>query len=528
MAASKHNFRGKRYGKKNAVAKPSKGERKGKRNYRNYYHQQPSQMVYVEEPDSDVESESESENSNDDSVYEFDLQGSGSEFEEETSSELEDYDDAVDMNDELENNAVEDLRKDGRVHDLNDELLGYYNDEPVVLELGSEDEPQESLYFVDPESMDEDSQESDSSSSTADFEYSSDEEKLNEQLRLESVRQAMAEELGSGDELSLSSSSSDSSDSESDDGVEYLEVDSDMESSTNSESGESSSSSSSSDDDEDTSSSSESSSSEDSSDSDNEVVLYRRKLGLPDAPEELSDSENEMTENESSDSQALLNGGDEDNVKVIDLSEDLANSTECEVVELDANTYKLNLRLPSIVKESLLIDFLKNRNELIIKGKMNIDTEDSDIDDDNNNEATHKGDESDSSTSSESNSSSSSESESASDSSDSESSSTSYSGDSDSSSSSDGSSESSSDASDSEDSSSSSDSDLSDMEIIEDTDQFAKDSNSDIMFEKHFTFDKDIKFKDIDAKFLSNGELELIIPCKNDQKAYSIQIHDNT
>ena len=70
----------------------------------------------------------------------------------------------------------------------------------------------------------------------------------------------------------------------------------------------------------------------------------------------------------------------EDEIEVIDLSGDLENSKDCEIVELDDNTYKLNLRFPSLVKDELKIDFLKNENELIITGKFNFtDVDDSDI-----------------------------------------------------------------------------------------------------------------------------------------------------
>lgn len=69
-----------------------------------------------------------------------------------------------------------------------------------------------------------------------------------------------------------------------------------------------------------------------------------------------------------------------------------------------------------------------------------------------------------------------------------------------------------SDSSSSSSSSSESESD-SDEEVVEDAQDLIKDfQNQEIQFEKHFVFDKIIKADEIQAKFLANGELEMILP----------------
>lgn len=50
-------------------------------------------------------------------------------------------------------------------------------------------------------------------------------------------------------------------------------------------------------------------------------------------------------------------------------------------------------------------------------------------------------------------------------------------------------------------------------EIVEDTQDLIKEfKNQEIQFEKGYKFDKIIKFDQIKATFLDNGELELILP----------------
>ncbi|KAF7999669.1 hypothetical protein HF325_005518 [Metschnikowia pulcherrima] len=102
------------------------------------------------------------------------------------------------------------------------------------------------------------------------------------------------------------------------------------------------------------------------------ITIYKHRFDLPDR----YDSDNDSTdpELEFSDDELLLQANDsDDEFDVIDLSKELKDSKECEVVELDDNTYKLNLRLPSLIKEDLKINFLKNENELVINGKFVFD-----------------------------------------------------------------------------------------------------------------------------------------------------------
>ena len=68
-----------------------------------------------------------------------------------------------------------------------------------------------------------------------------------------------------------------------------------------------------------------------------------------------------------------------------------------------------------------------------------------------------------------------------------------------------------------------------DEEIQEDAEELAKQyKNEEIHFEKHFQFDKIIKFDEIKARFIGEDELELIIPNENktvqDENTVSIAV----
>ncbi|CUM66201.1 uncharacterized protein PRCAT00003859001 [Priceomyces carsonii] len=479
-------IRPRKQGKKFHVSKP-KGGRKG---YRKYFHEQPSKkIVFVEEPDSEGDEESSEEleeelertSTSDSSDYSSEEEFSGededleedyeiyfdggrdaetgeevylvnlSDLEQLASDEdldLSSEDEMTDLNDELED-AVDVLEADGKVYDLNDDLLRYYDDEDEDDEYESYDEPVDILDIVDlndqlqAELIAQGTTGESSSSSSLDSElsYSSDEELLNDQLQLENVRQSWLEDC---EESSSSNSDSSVSDidmiPESELGSELSELD------------------------------------ETSSSDEDGVTIYEHKFDLPESFQSESESESESDSDETSDEECdddhcLLTANDsDDELEVIDLSDDLENSKDCELTQIDDNIYKLNLRIPSIVKDELKLDFLKSENKLIIKGKLNINI-DSDYE-----SADEQYTESES------------DSESDLDSEDSESSESSYS-----------------------DSSYSSSSD--DEEIHEDYHSLVKEfKNQEIPFEKHFTFEEPIIFEGIRAKFLKNGELEVIIP----------------
>lgn len=553
-----------RYNSKNYFTSKPKANR-GKQ-YRKYYHQQPSKVVYVEEPDSEIESESESEVTDyseevedsdiESEVYEFDLnENEQPELEYYGSSDYDtdDYNDIIDLNDELENAAVDRLDSRGKVYDLNDELVRYYDDSDSDSDSGSDSEldseleaelelyePEDILDIIDlndqlqaealkqitgceydeansssdissSESNSDDDSDIDSDDSDSetdlDIEYSSDEEDLNDQLQLENVRQVFADDLVSDDEVSVPPES----DLESE--TEYIEVESDMDSGS--------------EDEQEYDICDECNAFDDESDSsdDEGITIYRHRFDLPDSYGSDYEDESDYSDDEIPEQLMLRANDSDDEIAMIDLSEDLQNSKDCELVDLNDHTYKLNLRFPSIVKDELKIDFIKNKNELVISGRFNFDadSDDEEIEEEIEEQAQEIEDEqgenkevdnaeilSSSSSSSDSSSSTSSSSSSSSDSdSDSESSSSSESDDSD---------------SDSESELSSSDSE----EVQEDTESLIQDfANHEIRFEKHFQFDKVIKFNEIKAKFLKNGELELIIPNENQENILSIDVESD-
>ncbi|KAM9937731.1 hypothetical protein OXX80_002744 [Metschnikowia pulcherrima] len=480
------------------------------RRYSKYHYPQPSGEVFIEEPETESEVDSESEydglapSEDDERTYDFDLESndddSASEvyydsdgFPEGEYEEIfvipEDFD-GVDMNDEFENDAIDALEAAGAVRDVNDDLLRFY-DSDSDSEVSSSDEYDsdlESEIHV-MESFDSNSDsESSSSSDSSDTESYTDLD-IDSDQEIQDLKQALAQVIESADEDS-------SSDSEDD---VFIEIDSDFYDSE--------------DDAEDDIVVDEDISSESSDDEG--ITIYKHRFDLPDR----YDSDNDSTDPELdfSDDELLLQANDsDDEFDVIDLSKELRDSKECEVVELDDSTYKLNLRLPSLIKEDLKINFLKNENELVINGKFNftLDENDSEADseddfEDAEEKAETRNEEKANKPSSESSSSSSSsDSESSSDS-DSESSSSS---DSDSDSDSESESESDSESSSSSSSESESESDE-EEEIQEDAQELIKDlQNHEIQFEKRFVFDKVVKFDEIKASFLENGELELIIP----------------
>lgn len=522
---------------------------RGQRYYHYHYPQPSSQQVYVEEPETDSES-SESEydgyaqSDSDEEVYDFDLQRNDSKEDSEFESDNEGYeevfiiaddtDDFIDMNDALELDAVDAMEADGKVRDVNDDLVRYYDsdsesesdsDSELDIMGAQSDSDIESESDYDVSEMDTDEEvillldsdlenlsdiESDSESdneSVTDLEVDSSSD---EELQLESVRKTFAEKLEPSDE----EDSDISTEAEYDDDV-FFEVDSNYTSS----------------DDEDVPVDVDAgdpvyyeyyvSDDSDSDSSDEEgVTIYKHRFDLPDR----YDSENDSTDEELnySDDEELLRANDsDDEFEIVDLTKDLKDSKDCELVELDDNTYKLNLRLPSIIKEDLKVDFLKNQNELLISGKFDFTADESDSDielaesDDEevyqsaeeSKSGVDSGSESESSDSESdlSNSSSSSSSESESDDSSSPSESESYDSDSES---------------------------ETEEDIREDAQQLIKDfQKQEIQFEKRFQFDKVIKFDEIKATFLPNGELELIIPNEGvemdrDNNTVSINIED--
>lgn len=439
--------------------------------------------------------------------------------------------DMIDINDILEEQFYDDLEAEGKVQDVNDDLVRFYDDSESDSEIDTDsdsdsdsdsgiEEIQEIIEFdSDSESESEsDSESSDSESSDdeillikggeAESESESDSEcgcesdsetdlELDSEEEAEFIRQVFADKLESSDELST--------EEEEDDDV-FFEVDSDFYNS----------------DDEDIVVDSDLSEYNDSdSDSDDEgITIYRHKFDLPDR----YDSDNDSTDPEldlSEDEMLMAEDLDDEEFEVIDLSKDLKDSKDCEVEELDENTYKLTLRLPSIIKEDLDIKFLKNENELVINGKFNFTGEETDSEDDEDFEeddeeeqgVTAEVEVAEASSDSESESESDSDSDSSSSSSDSETSSGTSSSESE---------DTSSESEDEEvaaeievEEADEKDAEESDNEeeVVEDAQNLIKDfKNHEIQFEKRYQFDKIIKFDEIKASFLENGELQLIIP----------------
>lgn len=413
------------------------------------YPQPALSKVYIEEPDTDSES-SESEYdayevaSDDDVVY---VDDSESELDiGDVDSEDSEYeqvfviaDDLVDVNDVLAQQALDEMEADGLVRDVNNDLLRYYDSDSELDSDGGD------LILI-----------AESDGSVTDLEMDSDDE-------LELVRQNLADELVSSDE------DADSWDEED----VFFEVDSDFHS----------------DSDSDESAVMDLDSSDSDSESDGEgITIYRHRFDLPDrydsdndsTDEELVPSDDELFYAEDSDDECDRNGctncGDSE-YQVIDLTSDLKDSKDCEVVEVDDKTYKLTVRLPSMVKEELNVKYLKSSNEVVITGKFNFGA-DSDDDEDYKSAEELGLEESDK------------ESEK---------------------SESDKESDRESDRSESE-SDSESDSDK-EEEVLEDVEDLIKDfENQEIQFEKHFQFDKVIDGSSIKATFLLNGELEVVIP----------------
>ncbi|GEQ69532.1 hypothetical protein JCM33374_g3204 [Metschnikowia sp. JCM 33374] len=496
------------------------------RKYAKYNYPQPSGEVFIEEPETESEDgDSESEydglahSDDDERTYDFDLQSND---EEDYESDIyydsdglpegdyeevfvipEDFD-GVDVNDDLENDAIDALEAEGEVRDVNDDLLRYYDSDSDLDISSSEEydsEIDEGLLLLDSSDSDSDSE---SSSSDSDSDSDSDaasytDLELDSEEELEDLRQALAQVAESADEVSDSESDSDDEDI-------FIEVDSDF---YNSE------------DDDDFVVDNEYDESSDSSD-DEGLTIYKHRFDLPDR----YDSDNDSTdpELEMYDDEFLLRANDsDDEYEVIDMTKDLEGSKDCELVELDDTTYKLNLRFPSLAKEDLKINFLKNENELVINGKFNFNIDDSD----NEEDVEEKKDDEEKEVEAESSDSdfdaNAPESESESDSSSSESEKEDETKvaeeleeiDSDydaNAPSSESESESSEYESESEAQSTDSESD-SDEEIMEDAQEMIKDfQNHEIQFEKRFVFDKIVKFDEIKASFLENGELELIIP----------------
>ncbi|PVH13764.1 uncharacterized protein CXQ87_001882 [Candidozyma duobushaemuli] len=502
----RYNRKSHRAAGRSRPARPHHRGHRGRR-YSGYHYPQPSNSkVYIEEPETEEEEESGSEYdvSPEDEVYEFGLDDNSdneyadvvyddeSDFDTESESDGKEEvfiianDDVVDINDILAEDALNYMEAEGALRDVNDDLVRYYDsdsessdsdlssevseasddDSEIDVELDSEIEDlQKTLYLLSGEADDD---------SVTDLEIDTGDE-------LEDVRQTFADELDSSDEEDVSDLSSDS-----DDDV-FFEVGSDYDSSDDE----------SSDDDIAVDEYLSDSDSSDSDSSDDEgITIYRHRFDLPDRYDSDNDSTDEELALYQPEQKYLLANDSDDEFDVIDLTKDLKDSKDCEVLELDDNTYKLNLRLPSLIKEDLKIDFSKAKNELVITGKFSFtgeESEESDVEEEVSEvdkiaealEAEEPEAKSWSWSSS-----------SESDSSDSESSD----------------SDSDSDSSSSSSSSSESESD-SDEEVVEDAQDLIKDfQNQEIQFEKHFVFDKIIKADEIQAKFLANGELEMILP----------------
>lgn len=540
----------------------------------------------MEEPQTESES-SESEydgyaqSESDEEVYDFDLQSndeSGDELDFNSDDEereevfiiADDSDDFVDMNDALELAAIDSMEAEGKVRDVNDDLIRFYDsdsesesssdsdldivaadsdcdsecdsdcecenvcesdcncessdsesdsesDSDIESDSASEMDTDEEIILLLDSDLENDSSLDSDSESVTDLDVEDEEER-----QLEHIRRSFAEELQpSEDEVSDIST-----EAESDDEV-FFEVNSEYDSFS--------------DDDEDVEVDAGDpvhydyymSDSSDSDSSDGEgVTIYKHRFDLPDR----YDSDNDSTDDEldySEDEEMLRANDSEDEFEIVDLSRELKDSKDCEMIELDDHTYKLNLRLPAMIKEDLKVNFLKNENELVISGKFDFTAEDSDVElaesDDEQDDEVYQSAEETKEDQSESSESSSSESESDSDSESSSSSSSSES---------EGEEESETETakadSDAEldaksgevsEESEESDSESDEEEIVEDAQQLIKDfQKQEIQFEKHFQFEKMIKFDEIKATFLANGELELIIP----NEGVELQKDDNT
>ena len=234
--------------------------------------------------------------------------------------------------------------------------------------------------------------------------------------------------------------------------------------------------------------------------------------------EDCDCEEEEADEEEEEDSEG-------EDYSVIDLTDDVANSDDFKLEEIDGSTYRLTVRLPSVVKEELKIEFLKQENELVIKGKLNFnsladsDEEDSSDDEDEEGVETTKltpaefieyslleDDDEDEEEDEDFN-----EDDDMEDiSSDEEEEEEEEVGD------------------DDEDLLRAEASD-DDEEIQEDAEKLIKEyKDQEFYFEKHFEFDKLIKFNKIKARFVDDDVLELTIPNKNktsdDENSIAIDI----
>lgn len=493
------------------------------RRYSGYHYPQPSNSkVYIEEPETEEEeSGSEYDVSPEDEVYEFGLDDNSDNegvyydeepvFYEELDSESDDdkeeifiiADDAEDINDVLANEALDYLEAEGSLRDVNDDLVRYYDldSESSESDLSfdvSEASDDESELDVELDSEIEDLQKTlyllageDDEDSVTDLEIDSD---IGSSDELENVRHTFADQLDSSDEESASDLLSDS-----DDDI-FFEVGSDYDSSDDDLS------------DDDIAVDEYLSDSSDSDSSDDEgITIYRHRFDLPDRYDSDNDSTDEELALYEPDQKYLLANDLDDEFDVIDLTKDLKDSKDCEVLELDDNTYKLNLRLPSLIKEDLKIDFSKAKNELVITGKFSFtgeESEESDVEEVSEVDRIAEALEAEDPQAAEAKA----EAEQAAE--DEENDEEYESADSSSSSSSSSESESDSDSSSSSSSSSDSESESdSDEEVVEDAQDLIEDfKNQEIQFEKHFVFDKIIKADQIQAKFLANGELEMILP----------------
>lgn len=410
-------------------SEPRTSSGRDRRGYRRYYHQQPSRYAYVEEPDSEIDPTEEDEEDEiinneeydevpleyyDDEEADFDE----ADFDEEDFDE-EDFDEDIyydseeqpleyyeedfsDGNDDTiedlpiyfynENGAdaddveiayvdsdgnefiidnedleeaildeaiLEELEANGRVHDLNNEIVEYYDENDGLSSSDSESSSESDLEIdslndssdSSDSSDDSDSSESDSSDDGDSSDSSDDsgvesldsdvEQEIKDDLLLELIRREFEEELVSSDELTSEDESSDLGSE-----PEYFEVDT-----------------------------------EDEENSEDEGITIYKSLVLP---EDIDDEDvvfyDDLGEesDEATDNTKLLANDSDDEFQVVDLTEDLENSLDYKLEEIDANTYKLNVRFPSLVKDELKIDFLKNENELVIRGKLNLN--DADID----------------------------------------------------------------------------------------------------------------------------------------------------
>ncbi|RCK67426.1 hypothetical protein Cantr_02937 [Candida viswanathii] len=389
--------------------------------YRRYYHQQPSHYAYVEEPDSDAEPSDEDDADYDvdedeyddyevdeDEYDDYEVEGPEEYYkdveepevyyeddDEETDDELPILfasdgnidDDEIELtyvdsdgneypidNEELEEAIMEKMEEEGQIHDLNDEIVAYYDDDVKAISSGSDSSSSsDSDSDSDSDSSSSSSSSSNSDSSSSDSDSDSDDEiiyivndqqdssdeldteeeqELKDKLLLEYIRQEFEDGLASGDEI-------DSEDESSELGSEpeYFEVDS-----------------------------------EDDSNSDEEGITIYKTITLPEEVNDedivlydnLDDEDDEDDEDyvggDDKDTKLIAYNSDDDEFLVIDLTEDLENSLDYRLEEVDDSTYKLNVRFPSLVKDALKIDFLKNENELVISGKLNL--HDADIDED--------------------------------------------------------------------------------------------------------------------------------------------------